>query len=34
MASKKQIDSAWEKGKVIRGQKPDVFRKDVKGNKM
>lgn len=34
MASKKEIGNAWEKAKPIRGQNPDVYRKDDFGNKI
>lgn len=34
MATKKQIDHAWDKAKPIRGENPDVLRKDVEGNKI
>lgn len=34
MASKKEIASAWAKAKTIRGENPDVFRKDAFGNKI
>lgn len=34
MASKKAIDSAWEKAKTIKGENPNVFRKDDFGNKI
>jgi len=34
MASQKRIDSAWEKAIPIRGQNPDVYRKDACGNKI
>ena len=32
MASKKDVDNAWEKATPIRGKNPDVYRKDVYGN--
>ncbi len=32
MASKKQIDNVWEKGKSIRDKNPDSWRKDFQGN--
>ena len=32
MPSKKDIESAWEKGKPIRGKTPDTWRKDAEGN--
>ncbi|MCI0691127.1 HNH endonuclease [candidate division KSB1 bacterium] len=32
MASQKQIDQAWEKGKPVRGRDSDVWRKDRFGN--
>ena len=34
MASKKQIDQAWDKAKPIRGENPDTWRKDDFGNKI
>ena len=34
MASKKQIDQVWEKARKIRGENPDVWRKDNHGNKI
>ena len=32
MASKKEIQDVWEKGHKIRGENPDVYRKDKYGN--
>lgn len=32
MASKKQLDAAWNKAHVIRGQNPNIYRKDDLGN--
>lgn len=32
MASKKDIETVWEKAKPVRGKDPDVWRKDVEGN--
>ncbi len=32
MASKKDIEAAWEKARSIRGKNPDVWRKDPAGN--
>lgn len=32
MASKRDIDKAWEKGTPVRGKNPDVWRKDPYGN--
>jgi len=32
MASKKQIEQAWEKGKTVRGKNPNTWRKDNYGN--
>ncbi|HOK46564.1 MAG TPA: HNH endonuclease signature motif containing protein [Bryobacteraceae bacterium] len=34
MATKEQIEHAWENAKPIRGQNPDVWRRDVEGNKI
>ena len=34
MASKKLIDDVWEKAKEIKGRDPEVWRKDVYGNKI
>ncbi len=34
MASKKDIDAAWGKGKPIRGKNSDTWRKDEHGNKI
>ena len=34
MASKKDIEQVWEKGKPIKGNNPDVWRKDAEGNKI
>ena len=34
MASKKDIESAWEKAKPIRGKNPDTWRRDAEGNKI
>jgi len=34
MASKKQIQEVWEKAKPIRGKDPDVWRKDIYGDKI
>jgi len=34
MATKKQIEHAWENAKPIRGQNPDAWRKDAEGNKI
>jgi len=34
MASQKKIDEAWDKATPIRGQNPDVYRKDIHGNKI
>lgn len=34
MASKKQINQAWEKAERIRGKNPDVWRKDKYGNEI
>lgn len=34
MASQKSIDKVWEKAKPIRGQNPEVYRKDEFGNKI
>jgi len=32
MASKKQVDLIWEKAHIVRGQNPNVYRKDDQGN--
>lgn len=32
MASKKEIEQAWEKAKPIRGKNPDTWRKDDCGH--
>lgn len=32
MATKKQIEHAWDNAKKIRGENPDVWRKDKHGN--
>ena len=32
MASQKKIDGAWEKAIPIKGQNPNVYRKDAYGN--
>ncbi|MCL2606076.1 MAG: HNH endonuclease [Coriobacteriia bacterium] len=34
MTSRKKVDGAWEKAKPIRGQNPDVYRRDNAGNKI
>jgi 5-methylcytosine-specific restriction endonuclease McrA len=34
MASQKQIDSVWNKGKVIPGKNPDVYRRDDHGHEL
>ena len=34
MASKKQIDDAWDKAKPLRGKNPDTWAKDAAGNKI
>ncbi len=34
MASKELIDKVWEKGELIRGNDPDVWRKDAEGNRI
>ena len=34
MASKKDIEKAWEKAKPIRGKNQDTWRKDAQGNKI
>lgn len=34
MASKKEIQKVWEKGKPIKGKNPDTHRKDVLGNEI
>lgn len=32
MASQKEIDAVWNKGKPIAGRDPDLYRKDPYGN--
>ena len=32
MASRKQIEAAWEKGRPIRGKDREAWRKDARGN--
>ena len=34
MATKKQIEETWEKAKKIRGQNPNLWKRDDLGNKM
>lgn len=34
MATKKEIDEIWEKGKIIPGKNPDLYRKDPHGNEI
>ena len=34
MASKKEIQKVWEKGKKIRGKNPNTYRKDEQGNEI
>jgi 5-methylcytosine-specific restriction endonuclease McrA len=34
MATQKEIDSVWDKATPIRGENPDVYRKDPYGNKI
>lgn len=34
MATKDQIDKAWESAKKLRGEDPDKYRQDPYGNKM
>lgn len=34
MASQKEIDEVWEKGKKIPGKDPDLYRKDAHGNEI
>ena len=34
MPSKKTINNTWEKASPIKGQNPDVYRKDAYGNKI
>lgn len=34
MAGKKVVNQVWDKGKTIRGQNPDSWRRDVAGNKI
>ena len=31
MASKKEIDQVWEKGKPVPGKNPDLYRRDAQG---
>lgn len=32
MTNKKKIDEIWDKGHIVRGRNPEVFRKDDEGN--
>lgn len=32
--SKERLDQIWDKGSVIRGKNPDLYRKDKFGNEM
>ena len=32
MASKELIQQVWEKGETVRGDDPDIWRKDAEGN--
>ncbi len=32
MPSQKEIDKVWEKGKIVRGKNPDLYRKDAFNN--
>jgi 5-methylcytosine-specific restriction endonuclease McrA len=32
MATRKQIDNAWERASTVRGEDPDVWRRDERGN--
>ena len=34
MATKKEIDEVWEKGKPIPGKDPELYRKDAAGNEI
>lgn len=34
MASKKDIENAWNNANIIRGKNPDVYRKDKYGNEI
>ena len=34
MASKKDIENAWNNANIIRGKNPDVYRKDKYGRKL
>jgi len=34
MASKKQLETSWDKASKMRGKNPDVWRKDACGNPM
>ncbi len=34
MSYQEKKDQVWEKGKTIRGESPDLYRKDKLGNKM
>lgn len=34
MATKKEIDEVWGKGKPITGKNPDLYRKDSHGNEI
>lgn len=32
--SKERLNQVWEKGQIIRGKNPDLYRKDINGNVM
>ena len=32
--SKGRLDQIWDKGRIVRGKNPDLYRKDVYGNIM
>ena len=34
MVSKELIDKVWEKGQPVRGEDPDVWRRDAEGNRI
>lgn len=34
MATKKEIEMAWNKAEIIKGKNPDVYRKDSCGNEI
>jgi hypothetical protein len=34
MASQKEIDAVWAKGKPIQGKDPELYRRDAQGNEI